>query len=236
MPVIYYTVYTPESDSVRKINEQEHRLGRELLAAALRELYEIRLRPENISAAENGKPFLPAYPTIHFNISHCDGLVVCAVDDEPVGVDAEKTGYFAEILIGKVLSEEETSFLAAQTVQEPADLAASGDSAKGHRQEWFYRFWTLKEAYVKRTGIGVDTDLKAFSFRFTDFRKQECPDHSASADSDFYDTSAPEAVLLTVVCSDPAVRCFQTTLSGGYIVSLCYTGENKTVLVKQILI
>ena len=96
MPVIYYSKYIPISDSVREVNEQEHRLGRELLAMALYELYDLRLQPEDISATEKGKPFLPAYPTVHFNISHCDGLVACAVDDSPVGVDAEKTAVFAE--------------------------------------------------------------------------------------------------------------------------------------------
>ena len=34
------------------------------------------------------------------------------------------------------------------------------------RAEWFFRFWTLKEAFVKRSGIGVDTSLHAFSFDF----------------------------------------------------------------------
>ena len=125
MPVIYYSKYIPLSDSVREVNEQEHRLGRELLTEALYELYGLRIRPEDISAAQNGKPRLPAYPTVHFNISHCDGLVVCAVDDEPVGVDAEKTGYFAEILINKVFSEEEKSFLTAQTAQEQGASAVS---------------------------------------------------------------------------------------------------------------
>ena len=35
MPVIYYSKYIPISDSVREVNEQEHRLGRELLTEAL---------------------------------------------------------------------------------------------------------------------------------------------------------------------------------------------------------
>ena len=239
MPVIYYSKYIPISDSVREVNEQEHRLGRELLTEALYELYGLRIRPEEISAAQNGKPRLPAYPAVHFNISHCDGLVVCAVDDEPVGVDAEKTGYFAEILINKVFSEEEKSFFTAQTAQEQgasAVSAASVDSADELRQEWFYRFWTLKEAYVKRSGIGVDTDLKAFSFRFTDFTEKEQPEKVVSARPDSFTSAACKNRSLTVICSDPAVRCFQTALPDGHIISLCYTGDHKSVCMKQIFL
>lgn len=236
MPYIYYSNYIPLSDSVREVNEQEHRLGRELLAMALYELYDLRLRPEDISATEKGKPFLPAYPTVHFNISHCDGLVACAVDDSPVGVDAEKTGYYAEILIKKVFSEEEKSFFTAQTVQKPEASAAAADSIKELRQEWFCRFWTLKEAYVKRSGIGVDTDLKAFSFRFTDFTEEDQPEKVVSADPDSSASAVCKNRSLSVVCSDPAVRCFQTALSGGHIISLCYTGDHKSVCMKQIFL
>ena len=46
MPVIYYSKYIPISDSVREVNEQEHRLGRELLTEALYGLYGPRSRPE----------------------------------------------------------------------------------------------------------------------------------------------------------------------------------------------
>ena len=219
MPVIYYSQYKPVSASVREVNEQEHRLGRELLLLALQDLYGLQIRPQDISIAENGKPCLPMHPSIHFNISHCDGLAVCAVDDEPVGVDAEKVGYFAEILIRKVLSEEEKSFLSSVTHvsaegsgsdhQEPTADAVAADSAKDLCQEWFYRFWTLKEAYVKRTGIGVDTDLTAFSFQFAGN---------------------------SVTCSDPSVRCFQAILSSGHIISLCYTGDTKSVRIEQIFL
>ena len=236
MPYIYYSNYIPLSDSVREVNEQEHRLGRELLAMALYELYDLRLRPEDISATEKGKPFLPAYPTVHFNISHCDGLVACAVDDSPVGVDAEKTGYYAEILIKKVFSEEEKSFFSAKTSRKPETSAAGADSIKELRQEWFCRFWTLKEAYVKRTGIGVDTNLKAFSFRFTDFTEKDQAEKAIFAVPDSSSSAGCKNRPLSVVCSDPAVRCFQTALPDGHIISLCYTGEHKSVRMKQIFL
>ncbi len=36
-----------------------------------------------------GKPFFIYNPYIHFNISHTGNYVVCAISDEPVGIDIE---------------------------------------------------------------------------------------------------------------------------------------------------
>ncbi len=191
MPVIFYSTYSAVSDSPREVTVLEHRLGRELLSAAVESEYGVRIRAGDIGVGENGKPFLTGHRGIHFNISHCDGLVVCALDVDPVGVDAERPGYFAEILVKKVLAVPERRFL--------EDAAEAGLD----RQEWFFRFWTLKEAYVKRTGIGVDTDLHAFSFSFTE-----------EAGGGY-----------SVVCSDGSVECCQVKLPSGHIVSVCFTGE-----------
>ena len=40
-----------------------------------------------INRTENGKPYTNG---VEFSISHTDGLTVCAVSDNPVGVDCEK--------------------------------------------------------------------------------------------------------------------------------------------------
>lgn len=202
MPVIYYTFYTPVSDRIPDIAAQEHRLGRRLLAMGLDRLYNFSVAEKQIDSVLeiglNGKPYLPDHPDIYFNISHCDGLVVCAFDSHPIGVDAELPGYFAEVLINRALSESEKGF-----------LQRTGDTLP-LRQEWFYRLWTLKEAYVKRSGQGVDTDLTKFSFSF---------DESGS--------------WLHVSCSDPLVSCFQQKLSQGQILSLCYTDIGTPVILTE---
>ena len=191
MPDLWYARYIPVSSSVREVARQEHDLGRELLFAALLRSFGLEASERDISIGENGKPFLPGHPGICFNISHCDGLAVCALDSAPVGVDAEMPGYFADILLKKALSPAERAFFDR--------LTAGGAS----RPEWFFRFWTLKEAYVKRSGTGVDTDLTAFTFAF-----EGVPGTDAA-----------------VVCSDPEVVCHQVRLPSGHIVSLCCSGE-----------
>ena len=214
MPVIYCSSYTPGSSSIAEVTRLEHLLGRELLRHGISRCTGKDLSPAELSASlgtsENGKPFLPDFPDIHFNITHCDGLAACAFDSSPVGVDAEKPGYFAEILIKKALTEEEQQFMKSQSVS--PDL----------RSEWFFRFWTLKEAFVKQSGIGVDTDLHSFSFSFTPADGKEIPSvHVLSGTDDSpveYDSS------YQIVCREhPEIKCFQAKLPSGHILSACFS-------------
>lgn len=203
MPVIYYAYYSPISEKIPDITAQEHRLGRRLLARGLNDLYQLPVSfgqiDRSLKADANGKPFLPARPDIFFNISHCSGLAVCAFDSLPIGADAELPGYFADILVSRVLSESEKSFLQNTGVNLPL------------RQEWFYRLWTLKEAYVKKSGKGVDTDLTKFSFSFDESGEK-----------------------LHVRCSDPLVSCFQEKLPSGHILSVCYTDSGSPVVLTEL--
>lgn len=203
MPFIFYTFYSPVSDSIPTIASQEHLLGRQLLLKGLDKLYGIRFSlPELEEALQidtNGKPFLPGHPELFFNISHCDGLAACAFHSRPAGIDAELPGYFAPVLIKKALAEKEALFLQQKSTSTPL------------MQEWFFRFWTLKEAYVKKTGTGVDVDLKAFTFAF---RETELPSN--------------------IQCSDPEVTCWQTKLAHGHILSLCFEDTGEPVRLTEV--
>ena len=208
MPHIYYTCYTPVSASIADISQQEHLLGRQLLLRGLNDLLSSLSSDSQvyssapavlpaIALTATGKPYLPDFPNVHFNITHCDGLVACAFDHHEIGLDAELPGYFPEVLIGRALSDEEKHCL----------ITAGSDECL--RQECFYRFWTLKEAYVKKSGIGVDTDLKAFSFS---------PEGVAEASA--LSRKTAETIFL-IPCSDPSVLCYQTRLPYGQILSCC---------------
>lgn len=190
MPTVYYTYYTPISQAPSDIAKQEHTLGLKLLSAGLENLFHISVPcTESDSVLKHdihGKPYLPEHPEIHFNITHCDQFAACAFHNKPIGIDAELPGYFPEVLINRTLSENEKCFF------------LSKNASSNERQEWFYRFWTLKEAYVKKSGIGVDIDLTKFSFSFR------------NTETDF-----------SITCSDSSVSCYQFKLSHGQILSLC---------------
>ena len=198
MPTIYYAYYTPVSDSISAVSSQEHTLGRTLLLRGLQELFQLSFSPKELDQAlqtdANGKPYLPDHPEICFNITHCDRLAACVFHDRPVGIDAELPGYYPDVLINRALSESEK------------DLLRSHNADLSENREWFCRLWTLKEAYVKKYGIGVDTDLTDFSFTFSNVEG-----------------------TLSVSCSDPGILCYQTNLNHGHILSVCYEGPAASV-------
>lgn len=191
MPVIYCAHYTPVSSKISEIAAQEHMLGQRLLHKGLDDLYGIHIPIADIklyiTTDTCGKPRLIQFPHIHFNITHCSGLVACAFHNVPIGIDAELPDYFPPILIQRALSESEKKLLATKGTNLQLE------------QEWFYRFWTLKEAYVKKSGQGVDTDLTAISFSI-----QEIGDK------------------IQITCSDPSTICYQSKLNQNHILSLCW--------------
>jgi len=104
-----------------------------------------------------GKPYLSGpdigVPPLRFNLSHTRGLVACAVSrDGEVGVDAECRSHINDLdrLMTGVCSADE--YAQVRTAPAPEQLAG------------FLDLWSLKEAYVKACGTGIDTTLAHISF------------------------------------------------------------------------
>jgi 4'-phosphopantetheinyl transferase len=103
---------------------------------------------------QGGKPILVHPGELHFNLSHCKGLVAVAASAAvPVGVDVELVSVAAPLDI-------------APTIFAPAELAWLDALAPASRPEGFIRLWTLKEAYIKATGRGLSEPLDGFAFGF----------------------------------------------------------------------
>lgn len=103
-----------------------------------------------------GKPHIagPAGISLSFNVSHSRGLVACAVAAEGrIGLDVEcldrKTSG-ADLARRYFAAEEVADLEAAPPVQQHA---------------LFFRFWTLKESYIKAHGRGLSIPLDSFAFR-----------------------------------------------------------------------
>jgi 4'-phosphopantetheinyl transferase len=115
---------------------------RELLAAyAGGEPARIELRD-----GPSGKPEL-ADAAVRFNVSHCEGLALCAVARREVGVDLElverpRRPRWPEIA-ARFFHPDERSLLDGWVA--------------------FLRVWTLKEACLKALGSGLRTDPRTFS-------------------------------------------------------------------------
>jgi 4'-phosphopantetheinyl transferase len=102
--------------------------------------------------APSGKPRVGPLPGPHFNLSHSERLVACAVSKEvELGIDVEPINRRAPLEIAKThFAPMEQSWIAAL----PRSEQALG----------FWRVWTLKEAFIKATGRGLAQPLQHFSF------------------------------------------------------------------------
>jgi len=77
-----------------------------------------------------GKPYLPDWPRLRFNVSHSGSLFACALSEETeVGVDIERI----------------------REVPEKEDIAKRYGLDASH----FFETWTEREAYLKALGVGV---------------------------------------------------------------------------------
>lgn len=106
----------------------------------------------------HGRPAVAGGDGAHFNLSHCDGLVACAVSRaaEP-GIDVENLDRAVPWDVAK-------TSLAADEAKWLYGLPPSA------QQAGFLRLWTLKEAYIKATGLGLSQPLDAFAIGFDPLR------------------------------------------------------------------
>ena len=181
---------------------------------------------------EFGKPYLRERPDISFNISHCFGLVVCAflehekqikdkkqnVNTQAIGIDVEAVKPVRDPLIRRVLHEEELQVLsrfgeiAVKAVSGREDKVRASETektGKTHEEKrspeflrLFFRYWTLKESYLKRDGCGLTKEPREICF-----------------------TVDPEDWESPVYTSDPDVVCIQKLFTeadtGEFILSVC---------------
>jgi 4'-phosphopantetheinyl transferase len=90
---------------------------------------------------------------LQFNLSHTEGLVACAVGVHcRVGLDVENI--FRPIELNDLLRY-------ALAAPEAASLEGTSE---GVRRSLFFRYWTLKESYMKAVGRGLSIPLDAFWF------------------------------------------------------------------------
>ena len=111
----------------------------------------------SFGAGRYGRPFVAAPATsaaLHFSLSHADGCVACVVSrHEAVGVDVETVSRRVAPLSTalRFFAPEEVETL--RGLPEPAAI------------ERFFDYWTLKEAYLKARGFGLNLPLDAFAMQ-----------------------------------------------------------------------
>lgn len=139
--VMLFSFAAPEKQQqLGRITHQESRQQRLLAEELARWLIgkELHVPPWElrIAIAPGGKPFLVDHPALHYNLSHTQGGVLCALSDRPVGVDVEQVRPFGD--------------RAAVRWFTPAEQAWSGEDPLRR-----IILWTRKEAAAKWNGAGL---------------------------------------------------------------------------------
>ena len=148
-----YSLVTEERrrkvDAFRFQKDRRLCLGAELLLrAALRKQFDMTELPEVLPGSQE-KPYFadPAAP--RFSLSHSGTWVLCAVSDREVGCDVETVSPIDLKLAERFYTAGEYETI----MREPEE----------ERQKTLFRFWTLKESFLKVTGLGLSgLPLNAF--------------------------------------------------------------------------
>ncbi len=115
--------------------------GGYLLGKALMDEYGLSdndVRTLKVAYKEHGKPYLPDYPSIYYNISHSEDLVVLATSDEEIGLDVlYRSRKVVDNLASRVLFPGNSCEEAMPVIE----------------------VFSIKEAYVKLTGSGIGFDF-----------------------------------------------------------------------------
>ncbi|MFT9818844.1 4'-phosphopantetheinyl transferase family protein [Lysinibacillus sp. NPDC056185] len=111
------------------------------------------IAPSDIEFDNNpyGKPYVKNLPNAFFNVSHSGNYVLCGISNMEIGVDIEKQNILDLNLAQHIFAPEEFQ-----------DLIALSDR---NQLDYFYKLWTLKEAYIKYCGVGLSLPLHSFFFK-----------------------------------------------------------------------
>lgn len=141
-----------DSDRMVKMNRYKFQKDKNLclvafvlLRFAIWNEYSIDYIPK-VCTNEYGKPYFSDLP-IFFNLSHCDNAVLCTIDSQPVGADIQN--YSNEI------------FSLKDSILTPLEIEHSTSDSKE-----VTRFWTIKEAYGKYHGYGLNYPFKDTEFSY----------------------------------------------------------------------
>lgn len=145
--VLQYLQYL-STDEVSRANRfvfPHHRERFIIYHAALRIILSkyLKIPPQNLkfSTSSHGKPYLPDYLNLTFNMTHSENLALVAVGNTyELGIDTEfmrARDYIG--IMGQVFSKEEQEKVIINKCLEPLS---------------FYTLWAQKESLMKATGLG----------------------------------------------------------------------------------
>lgn len=148
--------YRRQKVAILKHKKDKNRsLGAALALGRALNDYGLEERSMEYDLGKQGKPVFRYYPEIHFSLSHSGDYAICSIGGEKVGSDIEWVRNGKERLAKRFFAEEELIWIRkAASIQEQEDR--------------IFRIWTMKESFLKVTGIGMSLPLKDFTIVMED--------------------------------------------------------------------
>lgn len=139
----------------RREKVDQMRLGQDKrLSLGAGALLESALEAEGVrdlamTGEDGDKPRLAHVSGVSFNLSHAGTKVMCAVSDSDIGCDVEQVRDIGMKIARRFFcAEEYAALLRCESAESRNDL--------------FFRYWTLKESFMKATGRGFQLPLDSF--------------------------------------------------------------------------
>ena len=177
-----YSCYSKGEDLLT--HERQSAVAGELLRIGLFNEYGI-MEDEVIKNA-SGKPSLKENRDIRFSVSHCDHAVTVILSRYPVGIDIERVRRFDAYAAKRVLTEIEM-----EALRESAEM-----------DDTFFKYWTLKESYMKALGCGFSYPVKKLNISISDEK---------------------------IISNRPFAAFHILEGNIGFITSVCHLGEPETI-------
>lgn len=147
---------------------------------------------------EHKKPLFQEQSNFFFNISHSGEWVVCASDFQLLGIDIEQI--------------KQIDYKVGELIFSPVEYEMFNSKDDYEKELWFYKFWTMKESYVKAIGTGLTSKLSKFTIK-------------TKNQIDFYvdeNSNYPKAYFR------------QFRVGPSYIMTLCSFSEVKTIKIYDV--
>lgn len=138
--------------SIRNEKDRKLSVGVEWLLFESLQKLGIDKRDITFCYGSNGKPYIEGAEKLYFNLSHSGEKMMCAVSEREIGCDVEQIKDCRMRVAEHFFCESEYRFIQAQKTEE-------------ERRDMFFRFWTLKESFMKATGLGMRLPLRDFEIQ-----------------------------------------------------------------------
>jgi 4'-phosphopantetheinyl transferase len=116
-------------------------------------LTEANITNPTFKTGKYGKAYISNCENAYFNLSHSGNIVLCAISDMEVGADVEYVDPEIDLDIAKnyFFNKEYESIMKSDNPREE-----------------FFKYWVLKESYMKYTGLGFNLSLDSFEIIISD--------------------------------------------------------------------